>query len=548
MADTSFIKFLFREDWAPLKEVLTAYSGEYSQVHELTDEKMLARLMLESQPTLVLASVKSKEDITKIMAFLKSHKRLIKENSIKFSAVNFTYNRQVETALMKIGCQEVLDPGIKGKALKYKLDFWKKALSGGQTKATADSKVSVKEKGADAAAADAKADAVKWEEGLKCVDDMWLLRSTDHAKKILGKWLVKFMGPSPFVGQWTEAVPGKKGIWKYTFKEGIRDSFHKTAGHWFFLGDQKPEFIWKENLWMVTGSQFQLVFQNGEEKMARFTGQPGQLSVCKNSSFAKGREAAIVETFDQEVMVKKGIITDTATAVDTDNEVAGHYKGKTEGDEAIDHSPMEGKSSTDDLGGNLEGAVGEQDDAESGPLQGKSSTDTIDDTPEGKGSSDNVGATKYKGKLKFEKTDKKSDYGGASETDDLGPDHYSNKTETGAEHQKDKTNTLSKDPVHKGEMRGQLETDDLGPSHYSNQKKEAEAGAPDKAHALEKDPVRTGELGGEIETEDLGPAHYSNKTKGLDPQKEKPDEAEANAPVSAKKDGALKGKIGRAHV
>lgn len=543
MTDTTFIKFLFREDWTPLKEVLTAYGQEYGQIHEITDEKQLSKLMVEAQPTLIIASVKSKEDIAKIIGFLKAKRRLIKENSIKFSAINFTYNRQVETALMKIGCQEVLDPGIKGKALKYKLDFWKKALTSGP-RAADNSKMSLKEKAQEATEVQVKPEGIKWEDSLKCEDDMWLIKAQDHAKKILGKWLVKFMGPSPFVGQWTEATPGKKGIWKYTFKEGIRENFHKTEGNWFFLGDNKPEFVWKENLWMVTGHQIQLVFQHGEEKAIRFTSTQSLLNVCKNSSYAKARENLIIETFDQEVMVKKGLIDSSSTAVDTDNDVQSHYSGKTEGDEPIDGSPMEGKSSTDDLGGNLEGAVGENEEKASGPYSGKSSTDKIDDELDGDAGSDNLGASKYKGKMKFEKTDRKSDYGGESSTDDVGPNHYSNMTKAGEEPLKDKENKLSKDPVRKGEMNGALDTEDLGPSHYSNQQKDSEPHLKDKEHKLQKDRVAQGEMNGDIETEDLGKNHYSNPSeeKKAKSQDSKENKERSGIEAKEKKDGALNGK------
>lgn len=529
MADTTLIKFLFREEWTPLKEVLAAAPGEYGPIHEITDDKQLGKIMVEEQPTLIIASVKSKEDIAKIISFLKANKKLIKNNSIKFSAVNFTGNSQVESALMKIGCQEVLDQYIKGKPLKYKLDFWKKALTSGPKNGGSDAKLSVKDKAQEAADAAAKPEGVKWEDGLKCVDDMWLIRSTDHAKKILGKWLMKFMGPSPFVGQWSEATPGKKGVWRFVFKDAIRASFHKTEGHWYFVGDQKPEFVWKENLWMITGQQFQLVFQNGEEKAIRFQATQPLLLVCKNSSIAKAKENAIIETFDQEVMIKKGIITDKASLVDADNQLGGHLRGDTEGEAPIDGGPMEGKSSTDDLGGSLAGNVSEQEAGDKGPYSGKSSTDHLDGETDGNAGLDNVGPTKYKGKMAFEKTDRKSEYGGEGGTDDLGPGHYSNETEGGVSQQKDKENKLSKDPVRDGQLGGELGTEDLGPAHYSNQAK-PEAAKADKKHQLTKDPVRSGELAGEGDsktgsaplagkagTDDLGSDHYK-KPDNVTPQ------------------------------
>lgn len=570
MSETTFIKFLFREEWSSLKEVLNAYGQDYAGVLSISDDRELTKAMFESQPAIILASVKSKEDVARILGFLKTNRRILKESSVKFAAVNFTFNRQVETALMKIGCQEVLDPGVKGKALKYKFDMWRKALVGAQNKPGADAKLSVKEKTAEAKAAEAKADAIKWNDGLNCVDDMWLMRQKDHAKKILGKWLVKFMGPSPFVGQWTEATPGKKGIWKYTFKEQIRASFHKTDGNWFFIGDQKPEFIWKENLWMVTGSQFQLVFQSADEKSARFTAIPTQLTVCKNSTHAKAREAAIVETFDQEVMVKKGILADTATSVEGDQDAGGHYRGKTEGDEPVDQGPLEGKSSTDDLGGNLEGKVEGTDASNTDPYAGDSEGDSIDDVSDGKAGSDDLGTDKYKGKMEYGKDKRTTDWGGETDTDDLGSSHYSNKQSVEGSQAKAKQSKLSKDGVAEGEMSGELGTDDLGPAHYSNQKNrrpqedkvpegemsgnietddlgpshygmksEAEAAKKDKQHKLSRDAAAVGEMSGDIETDDLGPSHYSGKKSSEDPVKDKQHKLKKDAA----RDGEMSGDI-----
>lgn len=544
MTDTTFIKFLFREDWAPLKEVLSLNGQDYGQIHEITDEKQLSKLMVEAQPTLIIASVKSKEDIAKIIGFLKANRRLIKENSIKFSAINFTFNRQVETALMKIGCQEVLDPGIKSKALKYKLDFWKKALNSGPKAGPDSNRMSVKEKSQDTSSSQAKPEGIKWEDALKCEDDMWLIKSTDHVKKILGKWLVKFMGPSPFVGQWTDASPGKKGVWKFVFKEGIRENFHVSDGHWYYLGDNKPDFVWKENLWMVTGQQIQLVYQYNDQKSIRFTSTQSLLNVCKNSRFATNREAAIIETFDQEVLLKKGLIESSSTSIETDRDVKSNYEGKTEGDEKINRDPLKGKSSTDDLGGSLEGAVGEGQEESKGPYSGKNSTDKLDNETDGDAGSDNLGEDKYIGKMKFEKTDRKSEYGGESETDDIGPSHYSNKTKSGEAPINDKENKLSKDPVRKGEMNGSIETDDLGKSHYSNPSETKEAQAEKereetqrnpKSHKddtqarEEKEPIQakdskaprastesetsndSGPLGGKSDTDNLGSSHYGGK-------------------------------------
>ncbi|MBY0518676.1 MAG: hypothetical protein K2P81_17330, partial [Bacteriovoracaceae bacterium] len=246
MSEIAVVKYLFREDWSPLEEVLKKGAKDFGQVQDLDAEKDVIEIIKTNPATLVIAAVTGKNELTQVLGFLKSQKRLIKEANVKFSVINYLNNKQVEAALMKLGCQEVMDPEMKSKALKFKMDFWKKALSVGQNKAL-DPKMSLKDKVAEnrnkaiaqsqnPAAAKVDANPIKWLDPIKHVDDMWISKNTADVKKVLSRWMIKLTGPSPFVGQWME-VPGERGVWTFTFKEGHRDTFHMADGNWLFSGE-----------------------------------------------------------------------------------------------------------------------------------------------------------------------------------------------------------------------------------------------------------------------------------------------------------------------
>lgn len=542
MTEIVLVKYLFKEDWAPLEDVVNKNASQFGDVFDVGGEKELLSVIEASPATLIIASVAGKEELGLVINFLKNHRRVLKESNVKFSVVNFVNNKQVETALMKLGCQEVMEPTMRDKALKFKIDFWKKSLSVGQKK-EAEIKLTLKDKqseGSDKAKQDVN--PITWVDALKSVDDMWLIKSPQDVKKILTRWMIKVMGPSPFVAQWTE-IPGQRGVWKFTFKEGIRDTFHSADGDWIFKGDQKPEFVWKENLWMISGTNFQLYYQDETGVLPRFRVSPTTVEVCKNSSYALSRERSIVESFDQEILIKKGLkIDDTKTQIEEDKkgdglltqDISGQenqstkYKGAVALELAdapedkkklkVDASTakrLTGKSATDNLGeGFYDGDVEDQESSTGANNKSKASADRMSDA-DGNAGTEDVGLSKYKGKLEHAHTDRKSNYGGESETDDLGPDKWSN--------QKDASGTNdSRDPKERAER------EKLAPKAERASREEAAARAG-------KERAQGGEYGGESETDDLGSSHYSNKRKVQNEEQAPREASERNAFERARK-------------
>lgn len=452
MSDIVLVKYLFQADWEPLEDVIEANAKDFGDIYEVDNDKEVIQVAKTSGATLIIACVKNKDDLTKVLNFLKISKKILKDANIKVSVVNYLQNKNVETAFMKLGCQEVLDPNLKAKPLKFKMDFWKKALSVGLTKKQTEQNKTVKDSKNEKDGGKKDVPQIKWNDALKVVDDMWITKNPQDTKRVLNRWMIKLMGPSPFVAQWVE-VDGQKGLWQFVFKDGIRDDFHMADGDWFFRGEQKPEFVWKENLWLVSGQKIQLFYQEDDTVVAKFRTNQDNLEICKNSSYALSREKVIVESFDQEVLVKKGMADNSKTSVDADQKIndgkltedidgndklEGHLKGKNSKEKAIEDKEhnvgrdelnldnLEGDSETDDLGSAYyDGQIDHKknDKKEKNAVNAKS--DSLFDE-DGNAGTEDVGVQKYKGKLEHGHSDRKSDYGGKSETDDLGDAHWSN--------------------------------------------------------------------------------------------------------------------------
>lgn len=534
MTDIVLVKYLFKEDWAPLQDVVEKNSEQFGEVYEVSSEKELIEIVTASSATVVIASVSDKDQLGAVLGVLKNQRRVLKDSNTKFSVVNFLNNKQIETALMKLGCQEVMDPTMREKALKFKIDFWKKSLSVSQKKET-DLSVTLAGKQNDAKEKTAgPANPISWIDALKCVDDMWLIKNPQDVKKVLTRWMVKVVGPSPYVAQWIE-VPGQRGVWKFTFKDGIRETFHSADGDWIFKGEQKPEFVWKENLWMISGLNYQLYYQDEDEIVSRFRASPQAVEVSKNSSYALSRETTIVESFDQDILVKKGLkIDDTKTQIEQEEKGEGeltqdlsdqkpietHYKNgvKSELPDApeelkkhkVDSSTaprLKGKSATDNLGsGQYQGDVEDGSKRASEQAKHASAADRMGDA-DGNAGTEDVGLAKYKGKLEHEHTSRKSEYGGDGETDDLGPDHWSNKERSQA--------TEPRTPKERAEREAKAE-------------REKKTAGPAQERTFQEK-KQGGGYGGDGETEDLGSSHWSNKEKASAEEKAPREAAERKA-------------------
>ncbi len=365
MSDSSIpvVKFLFREEYKTLSEALKLSPSFGVENYALAND--LATFLSTTPAALIVTSLKDKNDLIQIATFLKVRKKVAKDIVTKIVVVNFSGDRTFEKAIAKLGIQDFIEPTINTKALKFKIDFWMKSLNAQSKMSNAKQASSAKVSGSNSADGNSGNGDKKSNdtpiiiEPLELEDDIWLIKATGDCKKILGKWLVRIMGPSPYVGQWNELKPG---LWRYEIKEEEKEIYVPNEGAWFFSGDQKPDFVWKENIWLISGDNFNLFFKNSKQIFSRINAKDRVLTICKNSIYAKTKEPFIIESFDKEMVFRK------------EAENLEDLEGKSNTDQ-IDGSNLKGKNSTAaDRSGNLSGKTDFDDQISDDNLEGKSNT------------------------------------------------------------------------------------------------------------------------------------------------------------------------------
>ncbi|MBY0518696.1 MAG: hypothetical protein K2P81_17430, partial [Bacteriovoracaceae bacterium] len=286
------------------------------------------------------------------------------------------------------------------------------------------------------------------------------------------------------------------------------------------------EFVWKENVWLISGQKFQMYYQEEGNQVVRFRANPQTLEISKNSNYALSRQKVIEESFDQEVVVKKAKELEQKTEIEKDKAGDGlltqdisdqgkidtKLRGKKEleladapkeakkiKNEADVFEDYSGESSTDDLGrSHYDGDIDREKYNEEESKRHDGSADRFDNG-NGDAGTDDVGPDKYKGKTEYSKNERKSQYGGESETDDLGKNHYSNQPGGNSAPEKKARKEYERDEIDE-EIEEEVEKE-------RKKRKESHGGSYD----------------GESDTDDLGDGHYSSKTSGKAEEKIKKD-------------------------
>lgn len=361
MNDINVCRYLFLEPWAPLEEAFK--SSPELKVEDLQGNPQdIITFLSGEKSALLFFSLGSKDDLVALANFVKMSKKTLKDLPHKVIVVNFTGNKNVEKAIMKMGILDILEDGIKPRALRFKIDFWVKSLAHSlKNKPHKESKREVKT--SDSSQQEKKVDVPVWIPAIEQEADIWLVKNELEIKKILNRWLVKFSAPSPHVASWAE-VEGQAGIWKFDVKSSHRGLFLLTEGTWYFRGENKPEFHWKEQQWTMAGTQMELFYQQDKNIFPRFYIKDKTLHIAKNSEYALTKLQMIQETLDQELIFKK-------------DELAPVEGQEIEG-KSLFAENLKGKSNTDDLGLNSLSGKTKAGADQSSDMSGKGKSDSID--------------------------------------------------------------------------------------------------------------------------------------------------------------------------
>ncbi len=365
----SIIQFLFSYNWKVLSDSLGANPA--LTAHKFSTSSEILKYCSTEENCLVIANISSKDDLIQLATFVKAARRSLKGTVLKIVVVNATENKQFERAIQKIGSIEILEPTVNVKALRFKMDFWMKAMRGQAKKLGALNQKTLEQATALEGAADAK--VVNILPPLECESDIWILSRESDCKKIISRWMVKMMGPSPYVGTWND-VPGKPNVWAFQIKKAFVDMFISGEGTWFFKGDQKPEFNWQENRWMFTGENLELFFFDSKV-FSRLKIDNRVLTLTGNSLFAKTKENLIVDSFNKDLVFKNEAEILKGNTLDFENEgdIGGKLEGKVKDKTESAKGNLEGKikDHKETEKGNLTGKIKDQEESASGDLKGK---------------------------------------------------------------------------------------------------------------------------------------------------------------------------------
>lgn len=442
------LKLSFKQDFRVLTDALAV--GPAYESHEFENTQELLTYVADLPATIIICALSDKNDLVQLATLVKLAKKTAPNCTLKIVVVNFSGNKQFEKAVGKLGILDLVETNVSVKALRYKIDFWMKSLKGQVKNLPPVQEQKFKTAETKSAGDKSEEKSFLYSPALDCESDIWLLSKESDCKKILSRWMVKLIGPSPYVANWVE-VPNKPNFWKFDFKASQREEFLSGPGDWFFVGSQKPDYIWKENKWLITGEAFDLFFM-GETQVSRLNVKNKIINVTENSEFAKTKESIIIGSFDKEMVFKKSIdqFSDDNELMEGDGEVLKNLAGKGKTSQ-INNKNLSGKSDgTDNLSSNPygldlkpeakkdnSGYELDFDSQTSGPLKGKSKTDQINDEdfsgPAG-GAHNNgklldmenkkqTHETHYKGHNeaeKFEASEKKKNQYSAEEFGDLG--------------------------------------------------------------------------------------------------------------------------------
>jgi hypothetical protein len=400
------IKLNFNADWKVLSLVLK--SDPNIKVHEFMSSQDTATFLSNVKSSLILASLAKKEDLIQIATLMKIYKKIAPDTAVKFVVIKFFGDKNYERAIAKLGIQDVIDPAINTKALRFKIDFWMRGINvqSKQNEAQSANKVkALDQKAAEKNGGDPN--APNWVAPLDLEDDIWLIKNEGDCKRAMGKWVVRIMGPSPYVAHWTE-VRGRKNFWKFEFKGAARELYCGGNGNWYYAGEQKPDFIWKENIWFMRGKQYDLYYQDSSTITSRISVKDKVLTISKNSAWAKAKEALVIESFNKEMIFKRDASLATHEEVDTEGgtEKFKNLEGRGKTDKQTS-GPLSGETDgTDDLTSGLMAMdINPEDNKLGGHMEGPSSGPVTEGAELSLENKNNEHKTKYKGHNEAEKYD-----------------------------------------------------------------------------------------------------------------------------------------------
>lgn len=300
MSQINIIFYRMTKEQPIVNELSNYYgsSGDYNVKFIGTDAEA-SQFIPAAGNGILIFEVKTKVDLQAAVNVLKDQKKMIKNTMLKPACILHINNKKVEKILANYGCVDLLDKDIRSKTFSFKIDFWSRAL---KTLIESQNVEKLKNKSAenDSSKTDGTVNRENFvfRDSLNLQSDIWLIKSKSDCKRILRRWLVRSLGPSPHTGNWVEVEPqqeDKLPTWKYTL-EHDDGQFIFEDGSWFFYGS-KPEFDWKLKRWNFSSELPRLYFYTIDKRVfSRFKYIGGIVEVSENSLYAEEKEELIFQT------------------------------------------------------------------------------------------------------------------------------------------------------------------------------------------------------------------------------------------------------------
>ncbi|MCC7440883.1 MAG: hypothetical protein IT285_04585 [Bdellovibrionales bacterium] len=257
-----------------------------------------------------------RETVVKQVSLLKMLGKFLRRGTLKAVSTSQASHRPLYSLYAKHGLNEVVEEPARPRTLLMKLE----RLIGRLARRLASKQAAKKEaatgkKRSGSAWRDRRAEEAggkgrsgeatqRFVDPLGIESDFWVAMG-GSARQVMGRWMVKLIGPAPTVGRWVETETDSDEESHEKYYEWVPNNaedatFLKEQGAWFFLG-HKPEF--HDERWTFVGKRPELAFyyesQNHGSKIA--TDEGGHLLVAKDSEAAKKLMPAILKTFERVI-------------------------------------------------------------------------------------------------------------------------------------------------------------------------------------------------------------------------------------------------------
>lgn len=424
MENVKILFFNLPEKLAIVGELMAYYARkEDFDAKIVADQSIVSGELTQAKNGIVIFKVENKPDLQAAVALLKTHKKLIKKGVVKFACFSMVKSKKVDSILQKYGCKDILNPQtLKSKTFGFKIDFWSKNIRAQMRKQEQDLSFKPTNDGPtpEEGAKKEREDFV-FSAGLELESDIWISKHRNDHKKILRRFLIRFLGPSPHIAQWTE-MENRDNSGQTVYRFDLEDEdglFVAEEGAWFFAGS-RPEFDWKSRKWSFSSDRPHLYFyrKSDGKTFSRVKPANGSVEIADNSTYGLMKEEAIDETCNSEFSFGK----------DKESEDSGSgVKGGNE--QAPSH--WDGESNTDNLGpSHLKGKNSQKAD-ELDDLKGQSTyqEENLGDNLEGKNSESSIDYSDLKGKVDHSKEESPGNERHGHHEDDLGG-HYGGKSKT----------------------------------------------------------------------------------------------------------------------